>query len=64
VDVETKMHVGVLQSLDIWAEVPVDIVNKNRATLITGMWGLVTLKKMSEPVEIFGRPIGAAGRRF
>ena len=64
VDVETKMHVGVLQSLDLWAEVPVDIVNKNRATLITGMWGLVTLKKMSEPVEIFGRPIGAAVADF
>jgi ATP-dependent Lon protease len=64
VDVETKTHVGVLQSLDIWTEVPVDIVNKNKATLITGMWGLVMLKKMSEPVEIFGRPIGVAVADF
>jgi len=64
VDIETKTHVGVLQSLDIWAEVPVDIVNKNRATLITGMWGLVTIKRMSEPIEVFGRPIGAVVADF
>jgi ATP-dependent Lon protease len=64
VDVETKTHVGVLQSLDIWAEVPVDIVNENRATLVTGMWGLVTVKKASEAVEVFGRPVSAVVADF
>jgi len=57
VDVETKTHIGVIQALDIWAEVPVDIVNKNKATLITGMWGLITLKKIEAVKEVFGRPI-------
>lgn len=57
VDVETKTHVGVIQALDIWAEVPVDIVNKNRATLTTGMWGLITLKKSESVKEVFGRSI-------
>jgi ATP-dependent Lon protease len=38
VDIESGTHVGVIQSLDIWAEVPVDIIERNRATLVTGMW--------------------------
>ena len=49
VDVGSGMHVGVVQSLDIMAEVAVDIVEKNRATLITGMWGLITLEKNPIP---------------
>jgi len=57
VDVETNKHIGVIQSLDIWAEVPVDIVNKNKATLITGIWGLMTLKKSIVTQEIFGIPV-------
>jgi ATP-dependent Lon protease len=64
VDIETKIHVGALQSLDIWAEVPVDIVNENKATLVTGMWGLVTVKKASEAVEVFGRPVSAVVADF
>jgi len=59
VDVASGVHVGVVQALDLWAVVPVDIVERNRATLTTGMWGLVTLKRMGEPVEVFGRPITA-----
>ena len=58
VDIESGIHVGIIQSLDIWAVVPVDIVERNRATLVTGMWGLITLKR-TEPVEVFGRTIGA-----
>ena len=59
VDIESGTHVGVIQSLDIWAEIPVDIVERNRATLVTGMWGLVTLRRLNEVKEVFGRPIGA-----
>lgn len=57
VDVVTKTHVGVTQALDIWAEVPVDIVDRNKATLTTGMWGLIELKKSESDKEVFGRPI-------
>ncbi len=57
VDLETKTHVGVVQGLDIWAEVPVDIVNKNKAMLTTGMWGLITLKKIEIGKEVFSGPI-------
>jgi len=57
VDVESGIHLGVIQALDIWAEVPVDIVERNRATLTTGMWGLITLKR-TESVKDFG---GATG---
>ena len=57
VDIKTNTHVGVVQSLDIWAEVPVDIVNKNKATLTTGMWGLITLKKTNVDKEVLGRSI-------
>jgi ATP-dependent Lon protease len=59
VDIETKTHIGILQTLDIWAEVPVDIVERNKATLTTGMWGLITIKNMPWAKEVFGRPIGA-----
>ena len=59
VDIETKTHIGILQTLDIWAEVPVDIVEKNKATLTTGMWGLITIKNMPWAKEVLGRPIGA-----
>ena len=58
VDIESGIHVGIIQALDIWAEVPVDIVERNRATLVTGMWGLITLKR-AEPIEVFGRTISA-----
>jgi ATP-dependent Lon protease len=54
VDVESNTHIGVIQSLDIWAEVPVDIVEKNKATLTTGMWGLITLKKTEASKEVLG----------
>jgi len=64
VDVETKTHIGVIQALDIWAEVPVDIVNKNRATLTTGMWGLITLKKSEVSKEVFERPISVVVADF
>ena len=64
VDVETGTHVGVIQALDIWAEVPVDIVNKNRATLTTGMWGLITLKKSIDEKEVFGKPISVVVTDF
>jgi len=59
VDVTTGTHVGVLQSLDLWTIVPVDIVEKNKNTLINGMWGLITLTKLDEnqAVEIWGREI-------
>ncbi|MEL9941012.1 MAG: BREX system Lon protease-like protein BrxL [Ignisphaera sp.] len=64
VDIETETHVGVIQALDIWALVPVDIVNRNRATLTTGMWGLITLKKSDIPIEVFGRPISVVVADF
>jgi ATP-dependent Lon protease len=64
VDIETGIHIGVIQTLDIWAEVPIDIVEKNKATLVTGMWGLITLKRTSETKEIFGRPIAAVVTNF
>jgi ATP-dependent Lon protease len=64
VDIESGAHVGVIQSLDIWAEVPVDIVERNKATLITGMWGLITLRRLNEVKEVFGRPIGAVVADF
>ncbi len=57
VDIETNTHIGVIQTLDIWTEVPVDIVEKNKATLTTGMWGLITLKKTGETKDVFGRSI-------
>jgi ATP-dependent Lon protease len=59
VDIETKTHIGILQTLDIWTEVPVDIVERNKATLTTGMWGLITIKNMPWAKEVLGRPIGA-----
>jgi len=59
VDIETGTHVGIIQALDILAEVPIDIVNRNRATLVTGMWGLITLRRMSETKEVFGESVGA-----
>jgi len=49
VDVFREKYIGIIQSLDIVAEVPVDIVEKNRAMLTTGMWGLITLGK--NPVQ-------------
>ncbi|MCC6014921.1 MAG: BREX system Lon protease-like protein BrxL, partial [Desulfurococcaceae archaeon] len=64
VDIESGTHVGVIQSLDIWAEVPVDIVERNKATLVTGMWGLITLRRLNEVKEVFGRPIGAVVADF
>jgi ATP-dependent Lon protease len=64
VDIETGIHIGVIQSLDIWAEVPIDLVEKNKATLVTGMWGLITLKRTIETKEIFGRPIAAVVTNF
>jgi ATP-dependent Lon protease len=64
VDIESGAHVGVIQSLDIWAEVPVDIVERNKATLVTGMWGLITLRRLNEVKEVFGRPIGAVVADF
>jgi len=63
VDIETRVHVGIIQSLDIWAEVPVDIVERNRATLVNGMWGLITLKR-SDPIEVFDRTIAATVTDF
>ncbi len=59
VDVTTGTHVGVLQSLDLWTIVPVDIVEKNKNTLINGMWGLIMLTKLNgnQSVEIWGREI-------
>jgi len=63
VDIKTHIHVGIIQSLDIWAEVPVDIVEGNRATLVNGMWGLITLKR-SDPIEVFGRSIAAVVTDF
>jgi Predicted ATP-dependent Lon-type protease len=59
VDIVSETHVGVIQSLDLWAEVPVDIVEKNKASLVTGMWGLITLSLSVEKKEVFGRPINA-----
>lgn len=52
VDIHTNSHIGVIQSMDLWADVPLDIVEKNRATLITGMWGLITLKKTEVSKEV------------
>jgi ATP-dependent Lon protease len=45
VDIETDTHVGIIQSHDILAEVPLSIVERNKATLVTGMWGLIQLTK-------------------
>jgi ATP-dependent Lon protease len=59
VDIETETHIGVIQSLDLWAEVPVDIVEKNKASLVTGMWGLITLSLSVEGKEVFDRTINA-----
>lgn len=64
VDVETETHVGVIQALDLWAGVPVDIVERNRATLITGMWGLITLKKTESDREVFERTISVVVTDF
>jgi len=63
VDVATGIHVGVLQSLDIWVDVPVDIVGRNRAMLVNGMWGLITLKRIS-PIEVWGREVSVAVTEF
>ena len=63
VDIERGTHVGVMQSLDIWAMVPIYIVERNRATLITGMWGLITLKRI-DPIEVLGRTIAAVVTDF
>jgi ATP-dependent Lon protease len=46
VDVETGAHIGVIHSLDIYAEVPPDIADKYKALLTTGMWGLITLTRI------------------
>jgi ATP-dependent Lon protease len=63
VDVATGIHVGVLQSLDIWVDVPVDIVERNRAMLVNGMWGLITLKRVN-PIEVLGREVSVAVTDF
>ncbi len=63
VDVTTGIHVGVLQTLDIWADVPVDIVERNRAMLVNGMWGLITLKRVN-PIEVWGREVSVAVTDF
>ena len=60
VDINTKTHVGVLQTLDLWTEVPVSIVEKNKASLITGMWGLITLRTLSKPIEVLDRTVSVA----
>ena len=59
VDVTTGTHVGVLQSLDLWTIVPVDIVEKNKNTLINGMWGLIMLTKLDggQAVKIWDKEI-------
>ena len=57
VDIHTNSHIGVVQSMDLWAGVPVDIVEKNKATLITGMWGLITLKRTEVSKEVSGEEI-------
>jgi ATP-dependent Lon protease len=57
VDITTKTHVGVLQTLDIWVEVPPDIAEKNKAALVTGMWGLITIKSEQEAIEVLGKPV-------
>jgi ATP-dependent Lon protease len=57
VDIHTNSHIGVVQSMDLWADVPVDIVEKNKATLITGMWGLITLKRTEVSKEVSGEEI-------
>lgn len=64
VDIETETHVGIIQSLDILAEVPVDIVSKNRATLTTGIWGLITLNKSDSEKVVFGQPISVVVTGF
>jgi ATP-dependent Lon protease len=63
VDVTTGIHVGALQSLDIWVDVPVDIVERNRAMLVNGMWGLMTLKRVN-PIEVWGREVSVAVTDF
>ena len=64
VDVDTETHIGEVQALDLWAVVPVDIVERNKATLTTGMWGLITLKKSESTIEVFGRPISVVVADF
>lgn len=63
VDVATGIHVGVLQSLDIWVDVPVDIVERNRAMLVNGMWGLITLKRVN-PIEVWDKEVSVAVTDF
>jgi ATP-dependent Lon protease len=63
VDVTTGIHVGVLQTLDIWADVPVDIVERNRAMLVNGMWGLITLKRVN-PIEVWDKEVSVAVTDF
>jgi len=63
VDVATGIHVGVLQSFDIWVDVPVDIVEGNRAMLVNGMWGLITLKRVN-PIEVWGGEVSVAVTEF
>jgi len=63
VDIETGIYVGIIQSLDIWAEVPLGIVEKNKATLVNGMWGLITLER-ADPIEVSGRTVAAVVTDF
>ena len=63
VDVATGIHVGVLQTLDIWVDVPVDIVERNRAMLVNGMWGLITLKRVN-PIEVWDKEVSVAVTDF
>ncbi|NAZ31159.1 MAG: BREX system Lon protease-like protein BrxL [Acidilobus sp.] len=66
VDVTTGTHVGVLQSLDLWTIVPVDIVEKNKNTLINGMWGLIMLTKLDggQAVKIWDKEISVLVEDF
>ncbi len=64
VDVETDTHVGIIQSHDILAEVPVSIVERNEATLVTGMWGMIKLTKLTPIKYVFGQPVGAIVEKF
>ena len=64
VDIETDTHVGIIQSHDILAEVPLSIVERNKATLVTGMWGLIQLTKSPTIKYIFEQPVGAIVEKF
>jgi ATP-dependent Lon protease len=41
----------------------VDIVERNRAMLVNGMWGLITLKRVN-PIEVWGREVSVAVTDF